>query len=178
MHVAAVGLVPSTAAMMKRHPSLIPLSHEHHDALVLAQGLILGRSRAKRSSWPTDRSQQALLVLEFYETVLRRHFEAEEATLFPVAVERLDEGPALVRQLLADHEEIRTHIRALKRTSATDLDTRLPALGKLLEAHIRTEERVLFERLQQEAAPADLETLGLRLGEMRPAGSPGPSCSA
>ena len=163
---------------MKRHPGLIPLSHDHHDALVLAQGLILGRSRAPRSTWPTDRPQQALRVLDFYETALRPHFEAEETVVFPIAVERLDEGPALVRQLLADHDEIRAHIQALERTPATDLDNRLPALGRLLDSHIRNEERVLFERLQQAMTAAELETVGRRLHEMRPAGSTGPSCPA
>ncbi len=34
---------------MKRHHSLIPLSHDHHSGLVLAQRLILGRSAAPRS---------------------------------------------------------------------------------------------------------------------------------
>ena len=49
---------------MKRHQSLISLSRDHHSGLVLAQRLILGRSKAPRSDWPTDRRQQVRRVIE------------------------------------------------------------------------------------------------------------------
>ena len=157
---------------MKRHPGLIPLSHDHHDALVVAQGLIRGRSRAPRSDWPTDRRAQANRVVAFFEQTLRSHFEIEEAQLFPAVVVHLAEEADLVAQLIEEHETMRTQIRDLERDPTTDLDVRLPSLGRLLEAHIRREERVLFERMQREMEPAALEALGARLeGHARAAAS-------
>ena len=148
---------------MKRHPGLIPLSRDHHDALVVAQGLILGRSQAPRSDWPTERRAQADRVVAFFAHTLRSHFEVEEAHLFPAVVTHLPGEADLVAQLLDEHDAMRTRIRDLERDPTTDLDVRLPSLGRLLEAHVRREERVLFETMQREMEPADLETLGARL---------------
>ena len=85
---------------MRRHAGLIPLSHDHHDALVVAQGLILGRAPAPRSDWPTDRRAQVDRVVAFFAQTLRSHFEAEEAHLFPAVVARLPGAANLVGQLL------------------------------------------------------------------------------
>ena len=156
---------------MKRHPGLVPLSHDHHDALVVARGLILGRSRAPRSDWPTDRRAQVDRVVAFFAQTLRSHFAVEEAHLFPAVVAHLPGAADLVGQLLDEHEAMRTRIRDLERDPTTNLDVRLPALGRLLETHVRREERVLFETMQREMAPADLETLGTRLQRRAPEGA-------
>ena len=156
---------------MKRHPGLFPLSHDHHDALVVAQGLILGRSKAPRSDWPTDRRAQVDRVVAFFAHTLRSHFEVEEAHLFPAAVAHLPGEADLVAHLLDEHDAIRTRIRGLELDPTTDLDVRLPSLGRLLEAHVRREERVLFETMQREMKPADLETLGTQLRRRAPEGA-------
>lgn len=153
---------------MKRHLSLVPLSHDHHDALVVAQGLILGRSPAPRSDWPTDRRTQVDRVVAFFAQTLRSHFEVEEAHLFPAVVAHLPGAANLVGQLLDEHKAIRKRIREMEQNPTTDLDVRLPALGRLLEMQVRREERVLFEMMQREMAPTDLETLGTRLGRRAP----------
>ena len=158
---------------MKRHPALIPLSHVHHDVLVVAQGLIVGRSRAPRSDWPPDRPAQVDRVIAFFEDTLRPHFETEEAHLFPAVLALIPGADDLVAQLLDEHVTVRALIRDLERRPTTDLDIRLPALGRLLDAHVRREERVLFETLQRELTPADMETLGAQLGDR---GSGGASC--
>ena len=111
---------------MKRHPGLIPLSHDHRDALVVAQGLILGRSKAPRSDWPTDRRAQVDRVVVFFAHTLRSHFEIEEAHLFPAVVAHLPGEADLVGQLLDEHDAMRTRIHGLERDPRTDLDNRLP----------------------------------------------------
>lgn len=152
---------------MKRHPSLIPLSHDHHDTLVVAQGLIRGRPTAPRSDWPTDRRAQADRLAAFYETTLQPHFAAEEAEVFPLAERLLPDHAALVKALRKDHADIRAEILALAACSDADLAVRLPALGARLEAHVRSEERVLFEAVQEAAAPAELDRLGSTLRQER-----------
>ena len=65
---------------MKRHAALIPLSHDHHDILVIAQGLILGRSKAPRSTWPTDKQAQAdRVVLFFAQLTVRQNGESTDS---------------------------------------------------------------------------------------------------
>ena len=148
---------------MKRHKSLIPLSHDHHDGLVVAQGLILGRSKAPRSTWPTDRGQQVDRVLDFFETALRGHFEAEEEHLFPIVERQLRNGVDLVRQLREEHDEMRARIRELHRDPVSDLEDRLPAFGERLKAHIKKEEQILFERMQAELDSSTLAAIGAAL---------------
>ena len=152
---------------MKRHPSLIPLSHDHHDTLVVAQGLIRGRPTAPRSDWPTDRRAQADRLAAFYESTLEPHFAAEEAEVFPLAERLLPDHADLVKALRRDHDDIRAEIPALAACSDADLAVRLPALGARLEAHVRSEERVLFEALQNAAPPAELDRLGSTLVQQR-----------
>ena len=148
---------------MKRHQSLIPLSHDHHNGLVLAQRLILGRSKAPRSNWPIDRRQQVRRVIEFFKADLRQHFKAEEQHVFPAAVEQLRGGADLARQLIEEHDEMRAQIRELEQDSTTRLEERLSSFGQRLKEHIRKEEGILFERIQEEMDPAELEAIGVRL---------------
>jgi mannose-6-phosphate isomerase-like protein (cupin superfamily) len=107
---------------MKRHPALVPLSHDHQHGLVLAK-------RLQRDE--TDG------FTEFFERELVRHFRLEEEVVFPLLAEAGVEPPELARALL-DHQRIRA--------GAAHADA---ALGELLEAHIRLEERVLFETIQR-----------------------------
>ena len=145
---------------MKRHRSLIPLSHDHHDGLVIAQGLILGRSKAPRSTWPTDRRLQVDRVLEFFREGLRRHFQAEEDHVFPLVAVQLRGGAELVKQLRQEHDEMRDQIHALEQNPELRLDERLREFGECLKQHIRKEEHVLFERMQDELEPGALNAMG------------------
>ena len=148
---------------MKRHASLIPLSHDHHDGLVIAQNLILGRSKAPRSTWPTDRRQQVDRLIEFFQRHLEQHFTAEEQHVFPVVEQQLRGGSDLVRQLRTDHEEMRARIHRLEVDPVSELDGRLTAFGERLKTHIQQEERVLFERMQVELTSDALGAIGAAL---------------
>ena len=150
---------------MKRHPSLVPLSRDHHHGLVMAQRLILGRSTNPRADWPADRARQAARLIDFFETDLRPHFEAEEAHVFPAANGSLAEGADRTRALVAEHETMRAMIRDLVADPTSALEERLTAFGELLRAHIHTEERILFEQMQAACDEEVLETLGARIAE-------------
>jgi hemerythrin-like domain-containing protein len=159
---------------VKRHPALIPLSHDHHDVLVVARGLILGHATAPRSDWPQDRRAQVDRVTAFFSDTLRPHFEAEERWVYPVAAARLSDGAAMIASLVTEHEQIRAQVHELEADPTSELETRLPALGTLLESHVRTEERVLFEALQRELDTAALREVGTNLARLPPRG---PSCT-
>lgn len=99
----------------------------------------------------------------FFAQTLQTHFDVEETHLFPAVVARLPDQADLITQLLDEHDAMRTQIRDLERHPSTELDLRLPSLGRLLKAHVRREERVLFEAMQRDMTPAELEAIGVQL---------------
>ena len=145
---------------MKRHPSLVPLSHDHHNVLILAHNLIRGRSRAPRSDWPTDRRTQVERVLAFFDDTLVFHFDAEERVLFPAAMKTLRPHTQLIDRLTRDHDDLRVLVTDLRQEPFSRLENRLPVLGRRLERHVRLEERVLFQTLQRDMPPDELVAIG------------------
>ena len=158
---------------MKRHPSLVPLSRDHHHGLVMARRLILGGPSTPRDDWPLAPEEQARRLVAFYESDLRPHFEAEEAQVFPLAAERLADGPARVAALVGEHRTMAGMIEALRADPRTEVAKRLAAFGELLRDHIHDEERILFERMQAECGAEEMEALGVRLAARA---ASGPSC--
>jgi len=129
---------------MLRDPSLIPLSHQHHNGLALC--VMTRRSLAEDSS-PENIARLARRVIDRYELELINHFEIEEQVLFPAC------GPMpLIDALVADHRAIEALIPPL-RTAATG--ERLEQFCALLSTHIRREESDLFEHIQS-AVPRDV----------------------
>ena len=112
---------------MKRHPALVPLSHDHQHALAWAARL---------------RRHEANGFAEFYAFDLVRHFRQEEEAVFPLLAEVGVEPPELTRALL-DHQRIRA------RAPRPDRE-----LGDLIETHIRLEERFLFQTIER-VVPAE-----------------------
>jgi len=118
----------------RRHPSLVPLSHDHRDALALA----------------------------FFADHLTAHFRAEEEALFGFLRLRFADSPerlALIDQLVADHRELGNRRDAV---AAADGDVLVPALvafADLLEAHVRREERELFEHFPDGVPAAEAQAL-------------------
>ena len=151
----------------RRHPSLIPLSHQHRDALMLAfrlrhpapPGPVTPMTPA---STPQSRAAD---TLDFFSRHLVGHFRAEEEALFPLLRERLSgDTPrlALLDQLIADHrclESLRDGVAAATDAGEAGLAAPLTAFADLLEAHVRREERELFEAVPDLLAPGDAERL-------------------
>lgn len=134
---------------MKRSPELIPLSHDHHQALFVAQ-------RLRRSD---HEEEAASLLLEFWETYGRRHFEVEENVLLPAWIQ-LDPAAdrALAARVADEHLAIRTAVRRA-RAGVSGLQG-LRDCGKLLADHVRFEERELFPLIEGGLDPGDLAVLG------------------
>lgn len=159
----------------RRHPCLIPLSHEHHEALQLAfrlhhpapPGPITAITPA---STPESRAAD---TLAFFGRSLAAHFRAEEELLFPVLRAHAGDDPArpaLLDALIADHRRLETlRDRVAAATGEAALAPALTAFADLLETHVRREERELFEHVgdalqaagAEELARAIRSTLGL-----------------
>jgi hemerythrin-like domain-containing protein len=134
---------------MKRREELRGLSSDHHDALVLcfraANAAKSGDEDAMRVEW--DRMQQTR------HDVLDRHFAIEEEHLFP-ALADLEESEMLER-LTRDH----ALVRQLLIPSVLPSPAHLARLAEVLEAHIRFEERTVFETLQERIPAAVLSEI-------------------
>ena len=131
---------------MKRHPSLVPLSHDHHHALVEAR-------RLRRSSDGDEEARRTAAVgfLRFFSTETIRHFREEEELLFPALVDADGSGDDLLVRALLEHQRIHALVAQLERglTHGEADASRMRELGKLLDVHIRLEERELFPLIEQ-----------------------------
>jgi quercetin dioxygenase-like cupin family protein len=141
---------------VKRHPALVPLSHDHQHTLVRAREL-----REAAGAGEEARREAATRFLRHYAAAVVRHFREEEELVFPL----LPLQPPELDRVLSEHQRIRALARRLR--DEPDGAT-LAELGSLLEAHIRLEERKVFELVQQAVPEAELASLHLAPREERP----------
>ncbi|MFD0931248.1 hemerythrin domain-containing protein [Psychroflexus salinarum] len=120
---------------IKRHKALQNLSREHHDGLIFA--LRLQKGVAKKAELQ-DMEEYATW---FWKHHLVPHFEMEETQLFP----RLDDEHELVKKAKQQHHELKSFFD-VKSKSYLDFER----IYKLLQKHIRLEERELFNLIQKQ----------------------------
>jgi hemerythrin-like domain-containing protein len=128
---------------MKRHPALIPLSHDHHQALVEAR-------RLRRAADTPESAAVASAFLRFFADETVGHFREEEELLFPRLVE-FEEARELLVQALLEHQRLHALTARLQQilTTGGEVAGVMRELGELLEAHIRLEERRLFPLIER-----------------------------
>jgi quercetin dioxygenase-like cupin family protein/hemerythrin-like domain-containing protein len=127
---------------VKRHPSLVPLSHDHHHALAQVKRL----RREGAAAVPE--------FLRFFASETTRHFREEEELVFPLLY---GDEPVQLREVLLQHQRLRS--LALRLRDGEDV---VRELADLLEAHIRLEERDVFELVQRLVPEERLASLGLQ----------------
>lgn len=136
---------------MKRSPALIPLSHDHHQALFV--------SKLLRDAPESDDGGTGALAAfrEFWSGDGEKHFRIEEEVLAPgaglpgpVAGEELD-------RMREEHAQIRGLVKSLPDPADPE---QLSELGRVLADHVRFEERELFPLIEQALSPEQLEHLG------------------
>jgi len=168
--------MPPGTPGLRRDPALVPLSQDHHAALMQAQAL----SRAAEGKAPYDRpdapDRVARGFLAFREAELLGHFADEEQVVFPAAQRADPEGTARVRAEHAEMNALATRLEALL-AAGDDPRPALAALGSLLHDHVRFEERAWFETLQARLGAAELARLGREIVAHREARGRGPSCA-
>ena len=153
--------------MAKRHPALIPLSHDHHHGLALA---LRCRKHALGQLNPGDPAAVGACAAEaarFFSENLTAHFEAEETVLFPLMAAH-EECRELVARLESQHREFRGMVaagggRGGPRKFLFDF-------GDLLEQHIRSEERQLFPAFESLVPEVEAERAGREIKRLLDAG--------
>ncbi len=126
---------------LKRHIHLQPLSHDHHQGLLLCFKI---REGFKRNVDPERIKRYADW---FWEHHLAEHFMVEEKYVFPI----LGEGHELIRQAVDEHRRLKSLFDRKDEQEST-----LPLIASELEKHIRFEERILFNEIQRVATPEQL----------------------
>ncbi|MGG7035155.1 MAG: hemerythrin domain-containing protein [Flavobacterium sp.] len=129
---------------LKRVPELQPLSHDHHHGLQLCWKIRTGLAKniepkriKKYADW-------------FFETHLKLHFELEEKYIFTI----LNNEDKLIKQALIEHRLLE---KLFEQTS--NLTENLRQIEKILETHIRFEERILFGEIQKKATTEQLNKI-------------------
>jgi hypothetical protein len=133
---------------MKRHPDLLQLSREHYGALKLARDA----RRAAASGEAGAVAAFSQRVVEVFRAELDPHFCVEEQGMLVLLAQagRHD----LVEHTLADHAELRRAAGALETPDAGTL----LRFAELLGAHVRFEEREVFEAAQARLAMDTVES--------------------
>lgn len=123
---------------LKRHPALQSFSRSHHEGLLLCFKIREGVKRA------VDTQRIKRYCDWFWENHLLPHFLEEEETVFPL----LGHTHPEVKTALEQHKKL----KELFTGAVPDHETLL-VMERELENHIRFEERVLFNTIQQAADP-------------------------
>lgn len=130
---------------IKRHIAIQPLSREHHHNLLLCWKIRTGI--AKGVSFERMKTYSDW----FFQTHVLPHFKIEEKYLFPV----LGKDHEMVKKALAEHRRLTRLFKDKK-----NLEKSLSLIEEELAAHVRFEERVLFQEIQQKATEEELKIIG------------------
>jgi len=133
---------------MKRIEQLRALSDDHHTALVLARRCL--QVAQGKSSLSVETFWEG--VLSAFASHLEPHFQIEESALLP-ALESIEEFGHVAR-VRADH----ARLRALRDTEPVTGEL-VAEFGRLLESHVRFEEREVFEHDQDRLPEAALQQI-------------------
>ena len=153
---------------MQRDTNLVPLSHQHQHALALCVRL---ERAPKADAQPLREWNREIDRL--FRSEVRFHFDAEERLLFPEA-SRFPELAPLVNELAGEHARLRGWF---DRAGREELDgNALAEFAAMLAAHVRKEERQLFEQCQRLMSPEQMARVGAALNDYCKA-MPGVSCA-
>lgn len=142
---------------MLRDRNLIPLSHQHQRALALCVRIDRASpvGDADLAAWQAE-------IAQHFQTEIRIHFAAEESVLFPAA-RKFPALCPLVEELLLDHFMLREGFAKAEAHAMSTTD--VAVFAQQMSAHIRKEERQLFERLQELMSQEELGLVGQALDQ-------------
>ena len=144
---------------IKRHKALQPLSRDHHQGLILAQQL--KKDAPQYKGMPATIEDKKNYTILFYNNELKKHFEEEEEILFPLAKNKTPEVDILINEIVNEHRKMENLVNEIQ--MATDLVIVFDEFGRLLEKHIRKEERELFPAIEKILTEGQLSELKTKL---------------
>lgn len=140
---------------IKRHNALAPLSRDHHRGLILSQ--LIKKDAPDYKDLPKTTFDKVKYTINFYKSELVKHFKNEEDILYPAVKNKSNEIDELFEDIISEHNKIKQLVVQLE--SGEKNSDILNELGVLLELHIRKEERLLFEKIQNLLSDEELTQL-------------------
>lgn len=129
---------------MQRHPNLVPLSHEHKRLLFVCRYLKI--DAAPYEGYPLETQAKMEYMVKIFQEVMVPHIQKEDH-LFEQCRGYYAEIDGMLDELLEEHRIISGMYSAL--VDSEDVVKGMDVLACSLETHIRKEERVVFEKLQE-----------------------------
>lgn len=129
---------------MQRHPNLIPLSHEHKSLLFVCR--YLKKDAAPYEGYPLDAQSKLAYMVKVFQEIMVPHIQKEDH-LYEQCRGHHAEIDVMLDELLDEHRIISGMYSAL--VDHPDLVEAMDTIACSLETHIRKEERVVFEKLQE-----------------------------
>ena len=137
---------------MKRHPALVPISREHHQMLMLAQ--LMKKDAPAYKGMPVTSKGKVEYAREAWFSLIKGHIEIEESVLFPFVLQKQASLSELINELRDQHHQIALGLEKIQ-PDPEEMDR----IGRLLERHIRKEERVLFQQVQELLTEEEMDEL-------------------
>jgi hemerythrin-like domain-containing protein len=135
---------------IRRSPELTPLSHDHHDALLLVFKIRQGLNKM------IEPERIMAFIIWFWEHHLEKHFRDEEHYLAPL----VDPGHEGIWRMFREHKELKEIFVQLKSEPDSSM---LKQFAQSLNDHIRFEERELFPFIEQSVSAGDLQDVFRKL---------------
>jgi hemerythrin-like domain-containing protein len=125
---------------------------------MLAQLLKKGAPRYK--GMPEDLPGKVEYALEMWKDIIEPHIELEEAKLFPEIIRKASSLTDLTNELNQEHLHLS---RCFQNLTVDEME--MDKLGRLIEKHVRKEERVLFQKIQEAFSDQEMEELRILLSK-------------
>ena len=129
---------------IKRHEGIVKFSREHHFGLLLVWKI---RQGIKNNIEP---ERIGKYVKFFFENDLQQHFKEEETSLFT----KLKADDPMLGRTVQEHIEIYALMNEIN--AGNNNYELLKKFGNTLEDHIRFEERILFNYIQEQLSENEL----------------------
>lgn len=144
---------------MQRADVLQPLSRQHKAALMTCLLIRKGISKQASVAVMTD------FFLQCWAKDLAPHFKEEEEQIIPL-LRKHEAGNPLADTILRDHDLIRTAITHLSQAHVNE--RLLEDLADQLEQHVRYEERIVFQSMQEFIPAQQLQQLNIHEDDHQP----------
>lgn len=144
------------AKEMKRHQTLIPISREHHEILMLAQ--LLKEGAPPYRGMPKSHSDKLKHAEKEYQRLILPHLKRDVERLFPFlqSYHKFEAQLAALNILQEEIKELFDKVLRLESNEKNDL-------GLKLEKYVRTKERSLFQEVQNELKESEFQSLSNHL---------------
>ncbi|MCD6375907.1 MAG: hemerythrin domain-containing protein [Caldisericaceae bacterium] len=144
---------------MKRSKYLVPLSWEHHSALLNANRLQKGLANQTPKGILLD------FLKYLWENDLSPHFNREETIVFSVK-DWLKVPESLRNQVLQEHQEMTDLVEQIEATAdENELKRLMGMIAQKVIDHVRFEERMLFPQIEKSFSTPALEKIEKDLKE-------------